>query len=456
MVVFCALSAVLFQLFALARLRKSFYFYIFILPFLPAYIAIPFSDGGAGISLSRMFTYSVFLSICVTVVSSPKFWAETFGRMLRWRFFLPLLAVVFTAKLVSSILSEQPVALLYWLDEVVAAFIVILLAAKYLNSVVALEKMFKLLLVAFLIQQVLAVADFSMGRPLLLGLIDVRVSTVGTDILQGFERDGVYRSIGMFDNPLSLAEYSILGFVFMIGFSAVSKSGRSMILPLSVATLVLSYIVTQARFVPISIGFSLLMSLIVFHGFRFNIATRPFFYGLLALVVSILSTLVYFAINDVHRLLEITSIFNFNGESGTASIISRASQYQLIPAEILGNSTGGLLGEGMKSDIVERLDVRLDNYFLRTLIEGGLIAMVGFGLLLALVIRQAASRETYKYISDPRIKQIRFFFVLFFITFTCNKFFLSMPFNNYFFYLFSGALISLASPNPQPNVMKGI
>ncbi len=443
MLVFCFVSALLFLILALFNLRKGFYVYLASLPLLPAYIAIPLVKGGAGISLNRMMTYALAVALVVAIINKKQLWLPVIHRILKWPAFLFWAICLFLAKFISTIMNQDSIVLFYWLDEFVGVSVVYMLAARYVTNITELRTVLKVLLSALLLQLCVVFIETLSQQPILHGIVEINVSTVSEKVSEGFERGGTYRALGLFDNPLSLAEYLLVGCVLMLGAYKLNGSKRPVLFYLGVAVVLLAISYTGARFSLIALVLALFVSTVFYYGYRLPSLGRPVFLIVSTALFSSLGYFAYLAITDVYWFLEILNTYAGEDASGTASVISRASQYLIIPTEIFGNASSGILGEGLRSDIMQRLDTRLDNYYLRVLIEGGALGLISFAALIVTSFVHVGSHANYKYLGLRYAHAARFLLIFFFAIFAVNKFFLSMSFNNQYFFLFAGIALSL-------------
>jgi len=455
MIAFCALSALLFQALALVNTRLGFYIYLASLPLLPAYIAIPLVKGGAGISLIRMMTYALAVALVVAILRNPKGWIPVFRRIGKWPGFLFWMGALYLAKLISTATNQEAIALVYWLDEFIGVSVVFVLAIRYVTNIDELRKIFIILLPILFIQLAVVGIETLLMHPILKGLVEVNVSTVGEQVAQGYERDGTYRVIGMFENPLSLAEYLLVGVVMVFGAYGTRVVGNRLFFFFGLACIFGALYLTGARYSAVVLGLSLVFTVVFFYGYRLGSNVRPIVLVLAACLLLSVGYFGYLAVTDVYWLLDITSGYLSDGQSATASLIERAGQYLIVPTEIIGNPFLGLLGEGVRSDLIERLDVRLDNHYLRVLIEGGLLGLISFVVLVVLSFVHAVSPLNYKRLPKRYLGGVRFFFIMFFALFVINKFFLSMIYNNQYFFLFSGIALALLSRDSGSNKAGG-
>lgn len=304
---------------------------------------------------------------------------------------------------------------------------------------------FRLLLLGFFLQIILVTFEYFVGEPILSGIVAIKVSTVGSDVLLALERGGAYRAKGFFDNPLSLAEYTLYCYAFILGFRLFKPRKQRYLYVFLALLAILAIYFTGSRYPLLALTASSAALWFFYTGFRLPAVIRPIF-TILAISLSFLgAVLAYFAITNIQWTLATFSPILGDDVSSIASIVSRAAQYQMVSAEILSNATNGVLGSGLRSDTIERLGVRLDNYYLRALIEGGFLGLISYILMLIVPLKEALKLRTFSSFDLPTARALRLVFGLFFMLFMANKFFLSMSFNNHYFFLFVGILIALTS-----------
>ena len=290
-----------------------------------------------------------------------------------------------------------------------------------------------------------------LDRHLLEGIINIDVSTVGENVLEGRSRYGAHRAQVLFDNPLSLAEYLLYSIGAILFWYKPSRP-RGTINWIAMGVVLLGVLQTSARFPVVLLTVSFMANWALKFNSRLRSEQRTFSSFVLIIIVSTSTILgLYFVFNFETFLPAVEKIFFADGDrQGYASVVSRGFQYTVITREIFSNSYYGILGEGLRSDVVERLDVKLDNFYLRLLIEGGMVSVITFLLMLiGLTLNSAASMRKLRHL-DLAPVQFRFFQriflgnVLFFSMFVVAKLFLSMNFNNYLLFLFAGAQIAVS------------
>ena len=291
--------------------------------------------------------------------------------------------------------------------------------------------------------------------PVLSKILNVTVTIVGENALEGAFRAGEYRAQGFFDTSLTFAEYLLyVAVIFVLFISKTSKRNKSVYVTIGIIFLA-STVFTGARFPIVVIGL-ILVSYAFFNVIRLvSVGSQKVL--ILSLFVIVMSSVVAFSsiLVDIEFYVDSFAFLIGDDISSRASVISRANQWIAIPAEVSSNQFLGILGEGYRSDLIERIDVKLDSYFFRLLIEGGWLAMSAFLLIfLKSVISCAAfSKNRNIIINDLAVKDVAFFLSVLFSIFFITKLFLSMNFNNYLLFVFLGLLFSLHArkePNAHP------
>lgn len=439
MTIFVLACSVLFLILALVGLRYAFFLYVGLLPFMPAYLAIPLGIGGAGISLQRIFTYVLLLCIFTAFVRSPQNWLNVIRLLVTWRVFLLGLIVLYVAKLSSTLMLNEPVGLAYWFDEVAEIVIALLLGIRFIDSMQAVRTFFLVVTASFLFCELIVLIEYAVEHNLLQGLITVEVTTVGEKVLSGFDRDGRYRTMALFDNPLSLSEFVVIGAIFSYGayklqslkwlpwlallltFPVIYSTGsRSGMLLLCVLLALLGYL-SLVKYLPV-------LRLVV------RLLLVPVFVGVLSVA--------YFAISDPDGFIGVTSFLWGGDSSSNISTLYRLMQYPLIFTAMLDNP---LFGYGVKNHFIQDLNTPLDNYYLRVLIEGGLIGLSAFLVQVLFVAKFVASGERLSQLTPAFSKQLYMVVKLYIFSFIGYKIFVSMSHNNIYFYLVCGALIGLSA-----------
>lgn len=437
MTIFILTCSSLFLFIALNRLRGAFFLYIFLLPFMPAYLAIPLGIGGAGISLRRILTYVLLLGIFIAFLRFPRKYLNALRLLMAWRVFLLGLIVLYVAKLTSTFMLNETVGLAYWFDEVAEIVTALLLGIIFIDNMQAVKTFFFVVVSSFFFCELIVLIEYAAGHNLLQNLVTIEVSTVGEEVLSGFDRGG-YRTMGLFDNPLSLSEFVLTGAIFSYG------TYRMKILkwvPWLAMLLTFPVIYSTGS----RSGFLLLSTILVVFGYFYVVKYKPS----LRLLVRLLSVFVflgvlfltYFAISDPHGFVRATPFLQGDATSDSSTIF-RLMQYPLIFTAILDNP---LFGYGVKNHLILDLNTPLDNYYLRVLIESGFIGLFAFLVYVLNVVKFVTSGVHPSQLTSAFSNHTYMIVKLYLASFIGYKFFISMNYNNIYFYLVCGMLIGLSA-----------
>lgn len=446
-------SALMFLVVGVFSLRRALFLLIVSSPLLPYYFAIPIggSTGQAGLAAARLSTYVLFILVVVSMILDARGWRPVFATISQNRLFIWLFISVSLARLASTVLSQPIGALFYWGDELLLSTTVLFLSIRVFLSIANIETLGRVILrVAIIIASLAFFESQVLGHHLLAGVIEIEVSTVGIEVLEGRLRNDTHRAQVLFDNTLSLAEY-LLYSIGAIWFLYKPTTPRGAVSWVVIALALVGILQTAARS-----PFVLITATVLAYGtLQFNSRLRTkervvFSVFLIIIALGTTAFILNFVFNFEAFLPSVEGMFFLGADmSSQASVVSRGFQFTLITQEVLSNAYGGILGEGYRSDILEDLDVRLDNYYLRLLIEGGLIAVISFILMLVtLVVNSAVALRRMRAMHLRPAEHMFFqrFFqgeIFFFSMFAFAKFFLSMNFNNYLLFLFAGALMAV-------------
>jgi hypothetical protein len=269
------------------------------------------------------------------------------------------------------------------------------------------------------------------------------VATAGESVLEGKERDGVYRNMVLFDNPLSNAEYLVLSASTLLAAYALRVWPYLLagILPFYIPAIAFTGSRSPWLVMTMTLMISAYLLIIVKQTAHARLVSK------LVLRVSgiLFVPFIYWAVNNPRELLSIVALIIPQSHSDNISTLSRLFQYAIIPHEIFWNGYWGVLGAGIKSSFLENVGIPLDNYYLRVLIEGGAIGVVAFLYMQYFLVMKAATEKKFSGFSPRLERRFRFSMLYFFVSFSIYKLFLSMTFNSPYYYLMVGIFIAIQS-----------
>lgn len=437
-----------FAIRGLTSLRKAFFLLVFLAPFLPAYIAIAANADGAGISAFRIAVAILAFYSIVAALVNPNVFRRVLASVQKSPFLVLLIFMICGAKLASTAVNYGSVAYFYWAEETMQSLLFFFLAAYFFQSEANYFTLAKCVFLALSINILICLVEFHLSHPILQGILEVNVKTLGEDVLQGKFRSETYRSQALFDNTLSLAEYLIYALIFVLALGSRFFPRSRVKIFLLMFLAVVSLLMTGSRF-PFIIFISIaVFSLALFSTMKLNFKSQKTLL-ILSMATAITSAIfISGAMSGVEGYIDNLSFLHDDDPSKRASIIERAMQWAIIPAGVSSNEFHGILGFGYKSDFIASNGTLLDNYYFRTLIEGGWISAISFlligiySIVTSLNLWRRGTPDSTVYLDYERFS---LFLLLFFVSFFLSKLFLSMNYNNYLLFLFLGALAAMKS-----------
>jgi hypothetical protein len=400
---------------------------VFLLAFMPRYLGIGLGDEGFALSPRRiallafaggMLTHMIFredmLNRAALVVNAH-------------RLIVALIVISVLVRALSTALnSGMTFQLVYVVDNVLITLIPAIGVLLLINSAGDERRIIMAMLVALCVASILAVLEAIKGGMILQGLVSVSVEEAGRSGLTDIFRGSAYRSKALFDNPLLLAEFACVVWPWGVYLYHAAQSQPQKILAISsiVAAPVAIYC-THAR----SGWLVWALGVLAFAAIRgwdksSRIARAP-------LVIVVLIGLSGIGLVVFQMVTNAVSAIG-DGVEGTRSIVERLNQYAVV---VTAMTESPALGYGMTRNILtdlESLD-HIDNYWLRLILEGGLVLLAVFLLLavksLLMVVSgrvNAISRNSRLFMSAALVS---------IMSLLAYKSFVSMPTNNSIFFI---------------------
>lgn len=412
---------------SLIRLQWAVCIFVFFLAFSPRSLGLVLGGGGVSLTFAR-----IALPLLLLFYLAPRFIVgRVFDDRKCWRSFtipFAFLALLSAWKILATIGNGAP--LVYALDDVLFS-VGVMFFFFMLSTRVLLADVLRALTLAGLITIGLVYVEFIMARPLHYAFVNSALFE--EDALVGRVRDGVYRVQGIFDNPLSLAEFFVyLMPVILYRFSGARGQYRAL-LAVGLAALFVALWLTGSR------G-GLLVALLVCSVY-WLLSYWRFFSGntkafSVFLIVVLLVHVTYFAVGFIYEKgLVAQSVSFYRLDDVEKSTYSRALQYFEVFSVLRDNPFFGL---GLQQNFAKEFEEirRIDNYYLRVGLEAGVVGIllfVGFIVSLYLSVHAAGSRY-----DSPDAHAFRAMAIALVVGFSGIKLFLSMPTNNVYFFAVMG------------------
>lgn len=342
-----------------------------------------------------------------------------------------VLGVLVVWKIVATIFNGASV--FYALDDAVFSFGVFCFF-YVISGRALLRDVIKVLCLAGIITFFIVVFEYSISHPLHYGLVNSALFE--EDALVGKVRDGVYRVQGVFDNPLSLAEFLVyLSPVFAYRI-AIGKGVVRGAFVFWMLLLILSLWMTGSRggILVFSAG---ICAFTLFYGWSgFTRYTRTF---LAFLIFSFFVAAVFSVYGFIYELgLKAQTVSFVRFDETERSTYSRALQYFEVFSLLQERPIFGL---GVHQNFAKGFEEihRIDNFYLRVGLEGGVVGILLFISFLVVLFKRLYRQGRVCVDGEGRA-----FFSLslsLVLVFAMMKLFLSMPTNNIYFYALMGLVL---------------
>lgn len=411
----------------LLRPKAGLLVVVFLLPFMPRYLGIGIGEEGFALSPRRI----AFIAFVSGLVVHAMFRADMLNRarmiVRSNQYFFTLIALVLLVRMVSTVVnSGLNMQLLYVLDDVIITLAPGAGVLLLVNSADDERRILVTLLAALFVSACIASVEAVKGGMILQGLVSVSVEEAGRSGLTDIFRGDAYRAKALFDNPLLLAEFACI--VWPLGvylyYAGVSQAQRLFALGACLAA-PLTIALTHARsgWLVFLLG---LAGFITLRGWdrSGSIARAP-------LVVAFVIACSGIGLFGFHIVDEALSTMG-TGVEGARSIVERLNQYAVVASAM---SESPLFGYGMSRNILTNLDSldHIDNFWLRLLLEGGLLLLAAYLLLAIKTITMTFSSR-----SKAGSRNFRMFMsaaLISILSFLAYKNFVSMPTNNSLLFL---------------------
>lgn len=431
-----ALAQTLLVIFAAGRkFRLALLLFAFLLAFAPRSTALALGGEGLAMTFQRM---------AILVLLGYLFVALAFRETLRRRLhqivrdgpLVPLLLFLIFIKLFVTVVGGGYAYLPYVVDDAALSLGVFLLFATYIRDAESHRRLLGVVAASVIVSALLGLVELQLARPLVASLVDVKVQ-VNETVLLGRVREEGYRVQAFFDNPLALAELAVYSLpVALFGLMQSRGAARKWWYTLGVlSSLFLAY-ATLARSALLAVAAILAVYPLAYYWPKLKMMTRT------VAVFFLLCLMAYTVV------MAFDFMFTLVRESGQAeywrydsterSTLSRARQYFDVAAVLQQTNYFGVGFRQNFSNELENLD-RLDNYFLRLLLEGGALGLLVFLAILLTALRM--TRRQMARAAGRADRHLGAMLISFVAGFAVMKLFVSMPGNNVYLFLMLGAYV---------------
>jgi len=380
---------------AALNLRNGFFLFVFFYATYPRLLAIGLGSEGFAISAQRMMIFGLLLLMILRFL----FGSKDLQNALRtaranWQICL-FMILMLGARLVGNFATGRVDSTVYasLIDETCFTLVVFLLCLTCLKTRRDIYTLLFVIALSLAPNQIAVFIETVMQKSIFPASlqIDFETSRSAEIMLEGSERFGLYRVMGTFDSSLMLMEVTTIILPLVIYFAIHSAEQKWRILMGIIAAIApITIFLTGSR-----TGVMLLAVTASFYGYRFCLKRFGKTEGtlLLLFLATAVGVFLYFNIQSM--------IQNFLLSGGAGySTASRVFQYVFSWPLILESP---YYGYGYARNIVDVIDLKsLDGYYLRIVLEGGIISLFSLFAIQFKTWRSLASVRGRPISSDDR------------------------------------------------------
>lgn len=400
---------------------------LFVFPFLPRYIGIGIGSQDLALSFRRIVIFTLLI-----IVFSQMLRAQRFLVRKPLLVFASMFLITVVASTVSGLLNGFSTAILFRFVENTTLIIIGTFVGATAIKRFGFEGLVKYAFVwPLYVIAPLALFEWVSGVSAFYELFGTGEFASGLDARAYHMRGGVIRSQASFDGPLQLSEFLVLSLPMLFYMLGKERRWKWILL---IACTYLAILSTGSR-TGMAISVLLIYLQIVFAAFGQNSRVRR---GAIALAIVGMMTVVVAAIGYKLSSFQFVDSFLVFDTSEERSTYSRLRQYPLIFEALRDHP---FIGIGYARNQTDELGIAIDNFYLWTALEGGLISVLAVFSMIFMVIRKGLSLLRGR--NSHELIRIGFAMTAFTTAFAIQKAFLQSPTNLLYFFVFSSAILAL-------------
>ncbi len=411
------------------KLKKAFYFFIFLIPFLPKYIGFSI---GMPITLKRIILMIFFMAVTISFIQNREYITKWLSQVYQQNKVLINTLLIFSAlKFISLSLGSMELKqyIMLYNDFLLTGFVFVL-TTLLVTSEEDIDRMAKIFFYGYVIVLILVLIESFIKHPLFTIFMSGEMGS--KDYAASVFRGGAYRAQGSLTTSITLSEYLILlfpvvmayiyrqkysfmfkVFFFILFLYAVYATGsRGPVLIFAIIVYIYMLIILYSRGTPMTRFVANLLN-IVFIGIFFYFA---YFY-------------VFDLINNFHGRFDL--IIDREERSATGRAIQYVKVYEKI-------SEAPFFGLGRMTNFTDVLRFTIDNRYFWMLLEVGIIGISVYFIFLFTLVKTAFN--LYK---SPSSSYYVFPILLSILAYIPYKFLTVSSENLIYIYIFAGIICVL-------------
>jgi len=347
--------------------RTGLLFLVFFYAIYPKFFSLGLSSQGFALSGQRAMLYILLGFFILRMLWGSSEVQKGFVLARQYKSIMLPLVVSFLARIGGNIVTVRVDlgSIASMVNEAVVSIFIVMLILIYVVDKRNIQLVMILIVSSLLINELVAVYEFVAQKSILPTDIDLQYETGGQDdkLLAGRPRDGVYRSMGLFDNPLKLVGFLTLVLPLAIGLASRKRGLLSEYI--SMLVVVLAFPVAFFTGSRTAIGITamiLVWYLYIWLGKGLHRYGRAFLWICLGGVVLV-------ALYSIAGYIEAV-LFS---KEYSRSTFARGLQFVRVPIALIDSP---VFGFGFARNITDLMDVgNVDSFFLKTALEGGIVAL---------------------------------------------------------------------------------
>lgn len=376
------------------RLKFTYFLFVFLIPLIPKYIGFGVGSEGFALSLKRILLMILFMAFVLSFSQHKKYISQRISMIYQQNnILINTLLLFFTIKIFSLTINDRELSQYITLfDDFLFTIFIIILTILFIDSEEAIHRLVKVFFYGYTIVLILALIESIIKIPLLSIFYSGQMAAV-RDVSEALIRDGGYRVIGSFENPIVLGNYMVALFPVIFTYMHINK--YSLVFKvIYILLIVYTLYSTGSRSAILMFSIIIYLYFILFMYRNVRQFTRLI---IIILNLTFISFITYFTIVYVSDL-----IMNFSGrfdkiaDEEVRSSTARALQYVSIYDKM---HEAPFFGFGRKRNFTTAFteELHIDNYYFWVILEVGIVGILIYLLFFYTLIKTAWNQYKLPY-----------------------------------------------------------
>lgn len=412
------------------RLQFAYFFLIFLLPFLPPYLGLGAGSEGFAISLRRILMMILFMSFVISFMQNSEYILKRISLAYQHnKILINTLLLFLVVKVISLTLNSREISqyIMLFFNDMLFSIFILILTTLLIDSEETLHRLVKILFYSYTIVLLLFLIDYILQYPLYGKLASSQISLQGDRIVGGI-RDGNYRVRASFINSIQLGEYLIILLPIIVAY--INRNRYSLILKMVYFILFIFAIYSSGSRSAILLSAILVYFYLILNLYKGDHLLRFVIHLFNLIVTGIALIYIYNFISNL--IVNFHGRFDLLGDEETISSTSRALQFVRVFDKM---KEAPFIGFGRMRNFTSILESPIDNYYIWTILEVGIIGISLYLLFFFTLVKTALN--LYKL---PNRSYYLFPLILAIIMGILYQFLMQNPGNHIYLYIFAGVI----------------